>query len=94
MGSQKSLQDIFEQTLLRKLETQRAPSWLANLEILKAELEKIEFGGIPHKAYWFDIQRNHLPLLIEILEEICPQLGPFKRTNLFFKENSYSKVNF
>ena len=84
MESKSSLRDRFNKVLLRKLETHSAPSWLANLKLLKAELGQIVFGGIPHKAYWFDIKRNHFSMIVDVLEEVCPQFGPFSRKNVLF----------
>ena len=93
MESKSSLRDRFNKVLLLKLETHSAPSWLANLKLLKAELGQIVFVGILHKAYWFDIKRNHFTMIVDALEEVCPQFGPFSRENIFFHEGYLIQVH-
>ena len=51
---------------------------------------KITFGGIPHKAYWFDLKRNHFSIIVDVLNEVCPHLGPFNKKTIIFQENEES----
>ena len=63
MESKSDLNAQFANAFYRKLENQSSPSWLAKLKMLEGKKGKITFGGIPHKAYWFDLKRNHFSII-------------------------------
>ena len=92
MESKSELNAQFANAFYRKLENQSSPSWLAKLKMLEGKKGKITFGGIPHKAYWFDLKRNHFSIIVDVLNEVCPHLGPFnKKTTIFNKNNESAK---
>ena len=83
MESKSDLNAQFANAFYRKLENQSSPSWLAKLKMLEGKKGKITFGGIPHKAYWFDLKRNHFSIIVDVLNEVCPHLGPFNKKPSF-----------
>ncbi|MGB1856464.1 MAG: hypothetical protein ACPHS0_08525 [bacterium] len=90
MESKSDLNAEFSNAFYRKLENQSSPSWLAKLKMLEGKKGKITFGGIPHKAYWFDLKRNHFSIIVDVLNEVCPHLGPFNKKTIIFQENEES----
>ena len=90
MESKSDLNAQFANAFYRKLENQSSPSWLAKLKMLEGKKGKITFGGIPHKAYWFDLKRNHFSIIVDVLNEVCPHLGPFNKKTVIFQENEES----
>ena len=91
MESKSDLNAEFSNAFYRKLENQSSPSWLAKLKMLEGKKGKITFGGIPHKAYWFDLKRNHFSIIVDVLNEVCPHLGPFNKKTIIFQENEESE---
>ena len=90
MESKSDLNAQFANAFYRKLVNQSSPSWLAKLKMLEGKKGKITFGGIPHKAYWFDLKRNHFSIIVDVLNEVCPHLGPFNKKTIIFQENEDS----
>ena len=86
MESKSDLNAQFANVFFRKLENQSSPSWLAKLKMLEGKKGKITFGGIPHKAYWFDLKRNHFSIIVDVLNEVCPHLGPFNKKTSFSRK--------
>ena len=90
MESKSDLNAQFANAFYRKLENLSSPSWLVKLKMLECRKGKITFGGIPHKAYWFDLKRNHFSIIVDVLNEVCPHLGPFNKKTIIFQENEES----
>ena len=80
--------DLFSKILLIKMELHGSPHWLRKLAIREINQHKVLLGGIEHEVYRFDIKRNHISLVCEVLEEICPEHGPFSEKYFHFDVES------